>query len=220
MPMMKRTAAAVVAWMLASSAVWAAEAWNVIHKERGITVSTREEPGRQLPSFRGQGVLKMPILHALAVVLDAEGAVEWAKGADEVHVLRAYDARTHVIYNRTHSPWPVSDRELVVKRVIKVVDPGREFHVEMNCISGERPPTKHVIRVAQCYSRFLLKRVDDTHTYADYEVNVDPAGSLPNWLVRWASKRIPFETLVALEERVRDKRAQYAAAAQSWASAQ
>jgi hypothetical protein len=50
-------------------------------------------------------------------------------------------------------------------------------------------------------------------------VSIDPAGSLPRWLVRWASKRIPFETLVSLEEHVQNTQAKYAAAAQRWATA-
>lgn len=182
-------------------------------------VSTREEPGRELPSFRGQGVLNMPVLHALAVVLDAEGAVEWAKGASEVRTLRAVDPRTHLLYTRSNAPWPVSDRDMVVKRVLKVVDPGREFRVEMSCVAGQRPETKHVVRVSDCSSHFILRSAGVGRTYAEYEVSIDPAGSLPAWLVRWASKRIPFETLVSLEEHVRGTKAKYEGAAQSWASA-
>jgi hypothetical protein len=218
--MRKRTTAAAIAWALVTSAVCAAAPWKVILEERGIVVSTREEPGRELPSFRGQGVLQMPVLHALAVVLDAEGAMKWAKGADEVQTLRALDPRTHLIYTRNHAPWPVSDRDFVVKRLIKVVRPGREFRIEMACVAGERGKTKHVIRVSNCSSHFILRAVDAARTYAEYQVSIDPAGSLPAWLVRWASKRIPFDTLVSLEARVRDTRAKYAAAADSWASAQ
>jgi hypothetical protein len=216
-----RVTLAVVAWVLTASAAFAGEApWNVILKERGIVVSTRDEPGRELPTFRGQGVLKMPVLHALAVVLDAEGAVDWATGASEVQTLRAVDPRTHLIYTRSHAPWPVSDRDMVVKRSIKVVDPGREFRVEMSCVAGQRPATKRVVRVSDCASHFLLRSTGEGQTYAEYQVSIDPGGSLPAWLVRWASKNIPFETLVALEERVKNTQAKYTPAAQRWAAAQ
>lgn len=216
-----RATLAVIAWTLIASAAFAGAApWRVILKERGIVVSTREEPGRELPTFRGQGELNMPVLHALAVVLDAEGAVQWAKGADEVQTLKAVDPRTHLFYTRTHAPWPVSDRDMVIKRLIKVLDPGREFRVEMSCVTGQRPETKRVIRVSDCASHFLLRSAGEGRTYAEYQVSIDPAGSLPAWLVRWASKNIPFETLVALEERVKDTRPKYEAAAKGWATAQ
>ena len=217
--MTKRTAMAVLAWTLATSVVCAEAPWKPILDERGIVVSTRDEPGRELPSFRGQGMLQMPVLNALAVVLDADAAPKWAKGADEVQTLRALDPRTHLIYTRSHAPWPVSDREMVVKRWIKVLRPGQEFRVEMACVPGERPKSRHAIRVSDCSSHFLLRRVDDPRTYAEYQVSLDPAGSLPTWLVRWASKRIPFDTLVSLEEHVKSTRSHYAAAAQGWAEA-
>jgi hypothetical protein len=214
-----RTTLALLASILTASAVSAEAPWRVIMQERGIVVSTREEPGRELPTFRGQGTLNVPVLHALAVVLDAEGAVQWARGADEVQTMKAFDPRTHLIYTRSHAPWPVSDRDMVVKRLIKVVDPGREFRVEMSCVAGQRPQIKRVVRVSDCTSHFTLRSAGASRTYTEYQVSLDPAGSLPAWLVRWASKNIPFETLVALEERVQDTQTRYASAAQSWASA-
>jgi hypothetical protein len=219
MSMTKRATLALVASVLIVQVVSAEAPWRVILEERGIVVAIRDEPGRELPTFRGRGTLNMPVLHALAVVLDAEGAVQWAKGADEVRTLRALDTHTHLIYTRAHAPWPVSDRDMVVKRLIKVVDPGREFRVEMTCVAGERPETSSVVRVSDCSSHFILRSAGDGRTYAEYQVSIDPAGSLPRWLVRWASKRIPFETLVSLEEHVQNTQAKYAAAAQRWATA-
>jgi START domain len=217
--MTRSTTLALLASILITSAVAAEAPWRVILQERGIVVSTREEPGRELPTFRGQGTLNMPVLHALAVVLDAEGAVEWARGADEVRTMKAFDPRTHLIYTRSHAPWPVSDRDMVVKRLVKVVDPGREFRVEMSCVAGQRAEIKRVVRVSDCTSHFILRSAGADRTYAEYQVSLDPAGNLPAWLVRWASKNIPFDTLIALEEHVKDTQARYAAAAQSWASA-
>src|SRR5690349_8154014 len=61
---MNRSIAIAVA--LAASLAAAAHAedsgrWQTIHREQGVLVSTRDEPGRDLPSFRGQANVNAPV---------------------------------------------------------------------------------------------------------------------------------------------------------------
>ena len=69
-------------WMASAVAAQEDHEWRKIHQDDGILVSTREQPGQALPSFRGQGSVKGPVLHVLAVVLDDARSKEWAKDAD------------------------------------------------------------------------------------------------------------------------------------------
>ncbi len=193
--------------------------WRVVDSERGITVSVRDEPGQELPSFRGEGTIEGDVLYVLAVVLDAEGAMEWAEGADEVRLLREIDPRTHLIYSHTDTPWPVTDRDLIMKRVVRVVKVGAEFHLQLDCVNEGKAPVEGIMRISDCSSHFLLRKVDANHTSIDYQVRIDPAGSLPKWLVAWAARKVPFETLVNLEAQVKKTHHKYATTARAWASA-
>ena len=65
----------------------------------------------------------------------------------------------------------------------------------------------------------MLRKVDENHTSIDYQVNVDPGGSLPKFLIRWASRKVPFDTLVNLEAFAKKSRARYAGDINMWASA-
>ncbi len=193
--------------------------WRKIHEEGGIVVSTREEKGQDLPRFRGQATLKGQVLHVLAILLDDKRSKEWAKSADEAAVLRSVDARTHIVYSRSHQTWPVRDRDLVMRRRIEVLEPGKAYRVHLVCIPGEKPEVKGVIRLAHCETSIELKRVDDDRTYVDYRVRADPGGASPSFLVRWASKNIPLDTLSALAKQIERTRGQYAAVVKEWADA-
>lgn len=219
---MKRWGAWLLGSLLLSATAPAASedkgGWKILSKERGITVSVREEPGRELPTFRGEGIIEGELLLILAIVLDAPGAMEWAEGADEVRLVREIDPRTHILYTRTDTPWPVSDRDMYTKRVTEVVRPGEEYRLHLECQKGEAE-RKGVIRVTDCESHFVLRRVDDNHTLIEYQVNIDPGGSIPKFLIRWASKKVPFDTLVNLEAFAKKSRARYARDVELWASA-
>ena len=50
-------------------------------------------------------------------------------------------------------------------------------------------------------------------------IDLVPAGHLPTWLVRWASTKVPYETLVNLEQQVSKTKGRYDRLMQAWSSA-
>jgi hypothetical protein len=181
--------------------------WRKLSEENGIVVSTRDQPGKQLPSFRGQGEVKGELLQVLAVVLDDARSREWAKDADEAEVLRKIDEHTQIVYSRSHQTWPVRDRDLVMKRTVE--REGDRYRVRLVCIPGEKPKVDGVIRIEDCETEFLLRPIDAQKTYVDYRVRADPGGTNPDWAVKWASKNIPLETLTGLRKQVAKTRGKY-----------
>jgi hypothetical protein len=192
--------------------------FRVVEREHGITVSVRDEPGRQVPTFRGTGALKGSVLHLLAIMLDDARAQEWATGADETAVLRKLDERTNIVYSRSKQPWPVHDRDLIMKRSVEVLEPGRAFRVRLSCVPGEKPPLDGVVRVKRCETTLTLEKLDDATTFVDYQVSVDPGGSIPEWLVKRTSKRMPLDTLVGLEKQVKKTEGEYRSVEAFWAN--
>src|SRR5262249_52963982 len=139
--------------------------------------------------------------------------------ADEVKIVRRPAERQAVIYTRTDTPWPVSDRDMYMMRTTEVMKVGEEFKLRVTCMRGEGPEREDTIRITDCDSHFILRRVDANHTSIDYMVNVDPGGSLPKFIIRWASKKVPFDTLVNLESYAKKKREHYKQDVALWASA-
>jgi hypothetical protein len=192
--------------------------WRTIQQERGITVSARDEAGSDMLSFRGQGKVKGLVLHVLAILLDDAHSPEWAKNADESKLLRTIDAYTQIVYSRSDQTWPVRDRDLVMKRTIEVLKPAEAFRVRLVCIAGEKPALPSVVRIQRCDTSFVLRQLDDTTTFVDYRVRVDPGAGNPQWLVRMATKSNPFETLIGLRQQVAKTKRKYEAVMREWAN--
>jgi hypothetical protein len=219
--MKRKLTTAVVLGVLGSVSPSQAEddGFEVLEQKRGIVVSARDEPGRSLPTFRAQGTLVGPVLHVLAVLLDDARSTEWAEGADEVRVLRILDERTRIVHSRSHQPWPVQDRDLVMKRVVTVLEPGRAFSIRLTCVEGELLPMEGVLRIRDCETRITVRAVDATHTHVDYQVRADAGGSAPTWLVARATRKVPFDTLVALERQVKRTQGAYERELRHWSNA-
>jgi hypothetical protein len=218
---LRRTAAAVVLGALGAASLLASstraradgddDGFVVIERRGAITVATREEPGRALPTMRAQGTITGNVVHVLAVVLDDARSHEWAEGSDEARVLRQVDGHTDIVYSRSHQPWPVRDRDLVMRRTVSVLERGQAFRVRLECIGGEKAPVDGVLRIRDCLTLITLRAQGDAQTYVDYQVRVDAAGDAPTWLVRRASLHVPLDTLLGLEKQVAKTRDQYPA---------
>lgn len=193
--------------------------WHKVHEERGILVSTRTGSDAALPSFRGQAQVEAPVLHVLSVLLDDARSSEWAKGADQSNVLRTIDARTQIIYARSKQPWPVQDRDVVMKRSVAVLKPNQLYRVHLTCVPGEKPKVEGAVRIKRCETTFMLHAIDEKRTAIDYRVQADPGGNNPDWIVRMASKNIPLDTLAGLRKQVVRTRGKYDQAVAQWAKA-
>jgi hypothetical protein len=169
--------------------------------------------------MRGQTRMVGEVRHLLAIVLDDRRSTEWAKGADETRVLRSPDPHSQLIYAHSRQPWPVRDRDLIMKRTVEELTPGKAYRVHLVCMPNERPELDDVVRVRHCETSFVLRAIDGSHTQIDYRVQADPGGKIPAWMVRRASRSIPLDTLRALAKQVELTRGQYPAASSNAAYA-
>lgn len=193
--------------------------WKFENREHGITVSRRERSGRALSAFRGEGKLKAEALKVLAVILDTREVEHWAYGITSARSVRHVDDRNELVYLYSNTPWPVRDRDMVVRRTVSVIKPGQEFAVTLRCEPGAAPERKGIIRVRACESSFRVRKVDQTTTEIVYEMSLDPQGSLPQWASSFVARTAPVKTLLAIQERAARSDNRYAAFVQRWSDA-
>lgn len=190
----------------------AEEAWKVFDMtDEGYELATREEPGREIPSLRARGELKGDVVHLLAILLDAPRSTEWAEGADEVKILKRTGPLTALVYSYSNLAWPVSDRDVIMDAQLKVIRRGEEYILEMRCCPDTTPRRDGVIRITEAHVHFHIKQRPGGKVWIEYEINADPGGSLPKWLIRWATRKVPRVTLQKLEKQLEKTQGDYAA---------
>lgn len=192
--------------------------WKVESEKRGITVSSRPQRGARLPAFRGEGVIDGNVLQLLAVILDVREIERWAYGITSARKVADQQPAGDLVHLYSDTPWPLSDRDMVVRRSFKVLSPGRKFSISIRCQPDAAPEKSGVVRVRACDSRFVLERVDENHSRVIYESSLEPAGSVPRWASTWIAENAPFRTLVALEGRAKRTAGRYAAVRRRWQS--
>ena len=201
---------AFVAASLASPVVARADAskeggWEQIKQSDGITVYRHVVEGSPLKEFRGRGTIDAPVAAILAVFNDVPHATEWMDSCNGSRSVVDLSDSEKVVYNRTHAPWPVADRDAVLHDVARF-DQG-ERRVELDFWSVEdakEPPVKGVVRMPYLRGHWILwPSADGQTTRVEYQVHANPGGALPNWLVNYVSRDLPFKTIEGLRAQVK-----------------
>ena len=116
-----------------------------------------------------------------------------------------------VFYHRTDFPWPVSDRDVVLVTRVTGYDEGEDVTAAFSTTQHpKRPVRSDAVRINYMRGHFRLQRLSPTRTRAIYELDADPGGWLPAWVVAGVTRGIPSATLSALAAYERRHRARYA----------
>jgi hypothetical protein len=175
--------------------------WETLFTRDGVTVWQRSVEGSGLVEFRAQKAMDASIHAVLAAVLDTPEAPAWLKNCEESRRLAVISPGHGITYNRTASPvFFISDRDVVLEGRTRVLPGSRSVRLDFEGVSHpDAPPRDGVVRVRALHGHWLMIQLDPAHTLVSYQVHADPGGYLPTWIVYWASRGLPYHTLIALE---------------------
>ena len=200
-----------------------ASAWEQIKHKDGVKVWQKKIEGSPYVAFRGQIVIGASIKKVMAVLNDQDRKTEWMKQCVANYVIEYKKLGKLIIYNRTGSNFPlVADRDVVVETNLT-------FNRESGTIDITAKPTNHpqgkpvegVVRMKNLQLHWGLKYIDATKTQVTYEVQTDPGGWIPAWVVNLVAEGIPFHTLKGLELQTKkpyEKSLAYVEASFDWSS--
>jgi hypothetical protein len=182
-------------------------AWERIDEDEGITTWKHEVPGQLVPGFRGQVIISSDIETVRLAIEDVKSHTKWMHRCAESTMLKPLSEVESLVYNRTDSPWPVSDRDVVLKTKRVVNGEGDEVLLAFQNTKSElKPEQDGVVRMPKLVGFYKLAKLKDGRTKVTYQVEADVGGSLPDWIVKHVVKEMPFETLSKLRDRVSKKK--------------
>jgi len=182
--------------------------WTVVANDRDVEVSQQPVSGRGMPMFRGVGEVAATPDEILEVLEDVNTHAEWMPDCSEARLVRQ-EAEQITVYRRSSAPWPVSDRDVVVRSYIEVIEPGVEIHAFFASVADpDVPERSDAVRMPHLAGHWKIRSIGAGHSRVEFQVDADPGGQLPGWLAASASRDNPIRTIVGLRERVaaaRDK---------------
>src|SRR5690349_14292990 len=101
--------------IFAGLGVKAQPGWELNREKNGIKVFTRDSDSSAFKSIRVECVLEGSWSKLAAILMDIEGQVNWVYRTERSYVVKNISPTEVIYYTETSLPWPVSNRETIVR---------------------------------------------------------------------------------------------------------
>lgn len=197
---MFRTALALL-FAAAPALVHAQANWEKKREKTGIVVEIRDAPGHDLKESRSTVQFVADLERVMDVIFDYARYGEWAPRHVEAREVARPADNVIVSYTISDSPWPVTDRDIVVRNTITRRADG-SVRIDMKAIPGMVPERDDLVRMSLFEGHYLLEPKPGGQVKVTYQALLDPAGSIPNWMVNMAVVDTPYDVLFNLRRQV------------------
>jgi len=195
----------LVILFLSGNTIFAQEKWKLIDNSDGMKIYTREYEGSNFKELKISFTINAPLSSIVSVLDEIDKYPQWIYTCTESKVIEPKVDGKSTYYVLMDLPWPVSDRDMVLKSKM-VQDPiTLEISVDSKAISGEVAEKKDVIRILKNNISWRMKPISKNQTHIDYYVKSKPSGSVPSWLGNMTVDLGPKKTMMALKERAEKK---------------
>ena len=178
-----------------------AKDWKQIKAEDGVKVYSKDVPGSDLMAFKGVKTMPVPITKVAQVLLDKdpETKKEWIAMVVDFKILDIKDDYNSITYSSYDLPWPMSDRDYVVASAMKINKATQTVFISLNSTVHPKAPKTVGVRAHLVRSHYKLVALPGNKTEVTVEIQTDPKGLLPKWLVNVIQKGWPYKTLTKME---------------------
>lgn len=174
------------------------EAWTLRKETDRIRVYTIDQPGSSFKAFKAVGLLDAPIENLMAVMINPGSCVEWVHNCSESYAFGKGDFHDRYAYSVNDMPWPVTDRDYVLRIRTRGDRTSGEIVMDLNATPNRRAKSSSRIRVDRSDTLYRFSPEDDK-TRMVWVQHTDPNGSLPGWLVNSLLVDIPVRSMEELE---------------------
>ena len=206
----------VCTWMLAALSGTAMTAelpdqqtadWELRTETDNIRIYTTGQPGSKFKAFKAVATLDVPIENLMAVMINPASCTEWVHNCSESYAFGEGDFHERYAYSVNDMPWPVADRDYVLRIRTRGDRASGEVTMDLNATPDLRAESSNRIRVDRSDTLYRFIPEGDS-TRMIWVQHTDPNGALPGWLVNSLLVDIPVRSIQALEDVARAPRYQ------------
>ncbi len=170
-----------------------------------IFVYTCKNPTSNLKAIKCNFTIRTTLSKLAGYILDVPAYTQWQYNTIESDLVKVI-SENEIIYRAVvHAPWPVTDRELVVKVKITQDPSSKIMTVRASNISSYLPENNDYVRIKESFGAWIVTPQEDGLLKVVYSFKVDPGGSIPAWLLNLAIAEGPYQTFKNLIDRNNSK---------------
>jgi hypothetical protein len=193
--------------MLCIVPLQAQESWDLVKENDGVKVYTRTNEVMSFKEFKATMTMKAKVEDFVSVLIDVDGLTSWGHNISDAKLLERPNDTIQIYYAVAKAPWPYKDRDGIYKNTFNWDKNSRSLTVEIELLEDERELSKNFVRMGG-YGFWRVKEISANELKIDFQMQVDPGGSIKAWLANMFVTDSPFETMTGIREAMSQKKYQ------------
>ena len=174
--------------------------WELKKNKDGIKISTQKNPNTPFDLLKAECEIETSMDKMLDLIFDVKRHTEWVYNAQQSVMIKQVSKYDIYYYGETYAPWPVSNRDLVIH-----LTTAQDSITGVTIVKAEskpelKPKVNGIVRVPRSISIWTLTPITSNKLQIVYTLDIDPGGSLPAWLVNFASVEGPYESFLRMRK--------------------
>jgi hypothetical protein len=135
----------------------------------------------------------------VAVIMDVKGSADWVYHAKNVKVLKQISPSELYYYSEVTVPWPIANRDYIAHIIVTQNPKTKVITIDAPCLPDMVPPKQSLVRIVHSVGKWVITPMPNNRIHVEYQIEVDPAGSVPAWLINLFATKGPLETFEKLK---------------------
>lgn len=166
--------------------------WKLREEKEGLKIFMRSVPGSPFKALRIETTLTGSLSRITGAIFDMNGSEKWVYASKYCHLIKEISPINLYYYAEVDMPWPISDRDFVAHIKATQNRESKIVSIRSYNLPGMIPDKKGDVRVTRSVGLWQLFPLSKYQTKIIYELEVDPAGSIPAWLVNLCATQGPI----------------------------
>ncbi len=178
------------------------DGWELKREKGGIKVYLREVADSDIKELKFETELEASLTSIAAILTDVAGFDEWVYASVTSRTIRKVSETEMIYYTEMDFPWPLSNRDLVLRSRFWQDPHTLAFHSETHSVHDEMPEKDGIVRMTKADIRWVFTPIGNGKLKLNYFLSSDPGGSIPAWMINLAADQGPLMTMVKFKEAI------------------
>ncbi len=170
-----------------------AKEWEQVKFENGAIVYQQAVNDNQIFAVKGEAKIESDVITIMSIISNNKIAERWMPMVSSKRTVKVLSPTSRIEYIHIKMPWPMTDRYFVTQSNVEQQEDG-SIRIRMKSVTN--PPFLETDKVLGFFheSNFWLVPVDDgRRTLMTVEIQSDPKGLIPIWMINESQINAPTE---------------------------
>jgi len=177
--------------------------WMLTKDQDGIKMYSRHSEHSKFDDIKVETDFTGTTSQFISILEDIPKYTEWAYATKSAVLIKKINANEFIYYSEIDVPWPATDRDLYAHCKIISDHGSRSFKFIAESIKDYAPEKKNIVRIPLSKGTWNISTISDKLIHAEYQLELDPGGNVPAWLINLFSTKGPMETFANLKKKMK-----------------